>query len=188
MLFNLIGSLLAVTRLTTLREKNSGILGPPTFSKKAAEAAKSGPPYYHANMGIFQPEEEDRKHRAQAPSSGDCVNGLAPTSIARWNERSIIRWQHRLQREHPTCTERSNRSLRVRMEGWRQGWHANGLGRSDWTTVGSAPHQRGVAHLPSWRNGDRAVLAVKGSLRRKERALDRSGPLCKPSARKEGGF
>ena len=31
--------------------------------------------------------------------------------------------------------------------------------------------------FPSWRNSDRSVLAVKGSLRRKERALDRSGPL-----------
>src|SRR5450755_53050 len=35
-------------------------------------------------------------------------------------ERSTNRWQHRLKREHPTCTERSNRSRRVRMEGWRQ--------------------------------------------------------------------
>src|SRR5277367_4195888 len=40
-------------------------------------------------------------------------------------ERSTNRWQRRLQREHPTCTERINRSLRVRMEGWRQfGWGA----------------------------------------------------------------
>lgn len=30
------------------------------------------------------------------------------------------RWQHRLNREHPTCTERLNVHLRVRMEGWRQ--------------------------------------------------------------------
>src|SRR5580693_3517609 len=40
---------------------------------------------------------------------------------------------------------------------------------------------RATAPFPSWRNGDRSVLAVKGSLRRKERALDRSGPLCTPS-------
>src|SRR5882672_9893430 len=40
--------------------------------------------------------------------------------------RSIIRWQHRLKREHPTCTERKqNRSLRLRMEGWRQ-WQLGG--------------------------------------------------------------
>src|ERR1017187_2823473 len=26
--------------------------------------------------------------------------------------RSKIRWQHRLKREHPTCTERTNRSLK----------------------------------------------------------------------------
>ncbi len=36
----------------------------------------------------------------------------------RWKQRSKIRWQHRLKREHPTCTERKqNRSPRVRMEG-----------------------------------------------------------------------
>ena len=44
---------------------------------------------------------------------------------------------------------------------------------------------RATAPFPSWRNGDRSVLAVKGSLRRKERALDRSGPLCTPSAMRE---
>jgi hypothetical protein len=36
------------------------------------------------------------------------------------HRRSIIRWQHRLNRERPTCTERMNRSSRVRMEAWRQ--------------------------------------------------------------------
>ena len=46
-------------------------------------------------------------------------------------ERSTIRWQHRLKREHPTCTERNkNRSPRVRMEGRRQGWLGRGgMGR-----------------------------------------------------------
>ena len=34
--------------------------------------------------------------------------------------RSKIRWQHRLKRERPTCTERTDRSSRVRMEAWRQ--------------------------------------------------------------------
>jgi hypothetical protein len=32
------------------------------------------------------------------------------TTIARWKQRSIIRWQHRLKREHPTCTVRTSRS------------------------------------------------------------------------------
>src|ERR1700731_2315334 len=36
------------------------------------------------------------------------------------DERSIIRWQHRLKRERPTCTERTKSLTRVRMEGWRQ--------------------------------------------------------------------
>jgi len=30
--------------------------------------------------------------------------------LLRWNGRSIIRWQHRLKREHPTGTERIKRS------------------------------------------------------------------------------
>ena len=59
---------------------------------------------------------------------------------------------------------------RVRMEGWRQ----RGLGAKE---EEERPKSRATAPFPSWRNGDRAVLAVKGSLRRKERALDRSGPL-----------
>src|ERR1019366_7397854 len=37
------------------------------------------------------------------------------------DERSKIRWQHRLKREHPTGTERTKiAQSRVRMEGWRQ--------------------------------------------------------------------
>jgi hypothetical protein len=44
-----------------------------------------------------------------------------PNFYREMEERSTNRWQHRLKREHPTCTERVNRSLRVRMEGWRQG-------------------------------------------------------------------
>jgi hypothetical protein len=43
-----------------------------------------------------------------------------PTSIVEMHERSIIRWQHRLKRERPTCTERTKSLTRVRMEGWRQ--------------------------------------------------------------------
>ena len=40
-----------------------------------------------------------------------------PRSITRWNERASNRWQRRLYREHPMCTERISRSPRVRMEG-----------------------------------------------------------------------
>src|ERR1700731_1460109 len=36
------------------------------------------------------------------------------------DERSIIRWQHRLKRERATCTERTKSLTRVRMEGWRR--------------------------------------------------------------------
>ena len=33
-----------------------------------------------------------------------------PSFHPRWKQRSTIRWQHRLKREHPTCTERRKRS------------------------------------------------------------------------------
>jgi len=56
---------------------------------------------------------------------GDCVKRLAQLPSSRWKTRSINRWQHRLKREHPTCTERKNAHTRVRMEGWRQ-WRLGG--------------------------------------------------------------
>ena len=43
-----------------------------------------------------------------------------PDSILEMEERSKIRWQHRLKRGHPTGTERRIAQQRVRMEGWRQ--------------------------------------------------------------------
>jgi len=61
------------------------------------------------------------KHR----SAHDCVYGLAHLRLE-MEERSTNRWQHRLKREHPTCTRaKHNRSSRVRMEGWRQ-WRLDG--------------------------------------------------------------
>jgi hypothetical protein len=50
--------------------------------------------------------------------------GVAGVS-SREKRRTIIRWQHLLNREHPTGTERKIAHTRVRMEGWRQrrlGW------------------------------------------------------------------
>src|SRR5258708_13482556 len=40
-----------------------------------------------------------------------------PTFILEMEERSTNRWQHRLKREHPTCTERNN-SL-IKKSGWK---------------------------------------------------------------------
>src|SRR5260370_42587347 len=56
----------------------------------------------------------------QKPSSGDCVIALAQRPLRDRVEGRYNRWQHRLNREHPTCTERWNAHIRVRMEGWRQ--------------------------------------------------------------------
>jgi hypothetical protein len=44
------------------------------------------------------------------PSSGDCVIGLANTPSARSSKGRDNRWQHPLNREHPTCSERAKRS------------------------------------------------------------------------------
>src|SRR5579862_5746185 len=67
-----------------------------------------------------KPFQEEERHKPK-PSCGDCVNRLAQGSLFKQqNHRAPIRWQHRLNRERPTCTERINRSSRVRMEAWRQ--------------------------------------------------------------------
>jgi hypothetical protein len=47
------------------------------------------------------------KHRAPAPSSAMAW----PNFHREMEERSTNRWQHRLQREHPTCTEQNQKSL-----------------------------------------------------------------------------
>ena len=63
-------------------------------------------------------EEKSQKPRCRVP-----VTALIawPTSVMRWKRGRQIRWQHRLKREHPTCTERNQIAhRRVRMEGWRQ--------------------------------------------------------------------
>src|ERR1700680_3092386 len=58
------------------------------------------------------------KVKAQAPSAGDCVNGLAQLLSTKMEERSTNRWQHRLKREHPTCTERESLNEEC---GWKGG-------------------------------------------------------------------
>src|SRR3984957_3395971 len=146
-------------------------------------------PLRHSRPGLLPAAEYFRLVESEAPrpapSSGDCVYGLAPTCIARWEQRSTNRWQHRLQREHPTGTERNNRSTRVRMEGWRQGC----FGRKARTEKPRQDQKSGrpLPFLPDGMVTDRSSPS-RVRWRRKERALDRSGPLCTPSARKEGGF
>ena len=60
-----------------------------------------------------------KEKKSPKPSSGDCVNRLAQLPSLRWNDRSTIRWQHRLKREHPTCTERNK--IAHRECGWKGG-------------------------------------------------------------------
>ena len=78
-------------------------------------------PRYRHSRGLVQISKKGAGGtKPTAPSSGDCVYRLTQLQSWRWNVRSIIRWQRRLKREHPTCTEPRNGSHRVRMEGWRQ--------------------------------------------------------------------
>jgi hypothetical protein len=75
-------------------------------------------------------------------------------------ERSTNRWQHRLKREHPTCTERNQKSLIESADGRV----ATGLAWARRKNASKTKNPEATAPFPSWRNGDRAVLAVKGSL------------------------
>jgi hypothetical protein len=43
-----------------------------------------------------------------------------------WKERSLNRWQHRLKREHPTCTERK---ALIQECGWKGGDSGDSAGR-----------------------------------------------------------
>ena len=59
-------------------------------------------------------QNHSRKEKRQKPkpSSGDCVNRRAEYffTLQEQNHRAPNRWQHRLNRERPMCTER-NKSL-----------------------------------------------------------------------------
>ena len=92
-------------------------------------------------------------------------------------ERSPIRWQHRLKREHPTCTERP--SLIKSADGRV-------------ATVAEGTTYLGLVAIPRpWASFlPRVIVAERSSpsrvrLRRAERALDRSRPLCPNTARKK---
>jgi len=108
-----------------------------------------------------------RKHKAQTPSSGDCIIAWPNFQSNRWNGRSTIRWQHRLKRERPTCTER-NRKSRVRMEGWtaarrrknhvqrkNKGTHLTPAGllmESDYTSYAPATGPTKCSPAKTWQN------------------------------------
>jgi hypothetical protein len=72
-------------------------------------------PLYNSQRKPLAIAAQKQKHRQEGkikslkPSSGDCVNRLGQLLGVEKN-RSTNRWQHRLKRERPTCTER-NESL-----------------------------------------------------------------------------
>jgi hypothetical protein len=58
-----------------------------------------------------KPFQEEKRQKPK-PSFGDCVHRQAQLSEFHRKRRSIIRWQHRLNRERPTCTERMESLLK----------------------------------------------------------------------------
>jgi hypothetical protein len=79
----------------------------------------------------------ERKSKSPKPSSGDCVNRLAQPSSLGMEARSTIRWQHRLKREHPTCTERT-KSLNKEC-GWKGGDSGDSAGEKPCSTKSEEP-------------------------------------------------
>jgi hypothetical protein len=102
-----------------------------------------------------------RFHRSLWRWAPCTTHPIWPNFHREMEERSTIRWQHRLKREHPTCTERSKKSLTKSADGrvatGLVGARRNGKKRKEQESRSDCP-------FPSWGNGDRAVLAVKGSL------------------------
>ncbi|SRR6266496_226520 len=72
-------------------------------------AQVNAPTQGHLTLKWDQKHSKKGKTKPKTPSSGDCVNRLAQL-LCKEKDRSTIRWQHRLKRERPTCTERKNRS------------------------------------------------------------------------------
>ena len=62
------------------------------------------------SLRCFFPAVAGILHSKLSPSSGNGVNRLAQLPSREMKPRSIIRWQHRLKREHPTGTGRKCRS------------------------------------------------------------------------------
>jgi len=67
-------------------------------------------------------EKVETKPKRRVPVT---ASNAWPTSIFVTEERSIIRWQHRVQRERPTCTERKHRSPEC---GWKDGVSGDSAG------------------------------------------------------------
>src|SRR5206468_1051170 len=79
-------------------------------------------PTARAGSRVMKGSSLKNRCEAPAPSSGDCVNRLAQLPSAGWNGRSLIRWQHRLKREHPTGT---GRPIAHKECGWKGGDSGN---------------------------------------------------------------
>jgi len=112
-------------------------------------------------MGIFQPEEEDRKHRAQPR--------VPVTALMAWPDFHLemeTEVENQVAAPAATRTPNLHRGKQSLTEecGWKGGDRV-GLGaKQKQRKRGKTENREQPSPFPSWRNGDRAVLAVKGSL------------------------
>ncbi len=79
-------------------------------------------------------EERSSKGKAKAQSRVSVTASIAWPDFHsyEWNERSKIRWQHRLKREHPTGTERTESLLEEC--GWKGGDSGDSAGEKSCPT------------------------------------------------------
>ena len=86
-----------------------------------------------------------------------------------WDRRSTNRWQHRLKREHPTCTERI-KSL-IEECGWKGGDSGGDSvekkpcptkERQNQLDSDRPSHGRRIHSEPRWRGGEPFMMAPKG--------------------------
>src|SRR5258705_12873861 len=59
-----------------------------------------------AGSSVIKNIEEKRKTKRKRRVPVTALNAWPNFHSQEWNGRSTIRWQHRLKREHPTCTRR----------------------------------------------------------------------------------
>ena len=88
-----------------------------------AAAKRSRQPHKTKQTKSKSFQEEARQE--PKPSSGDCVNRLAQGRLSRVEPQGAKQMAAPAEPRTPNCTERTNRSSRVRMEAWPQwllGW------------------------------------------------------------------
>ena len=91
-------------------EKARGVAASLVDQWRSIRTAAQQRPSGDAGGSLKQKHSKEGKARAQSRVPVTAFNRLAQTSSLRRSTGRLIRWQRRLKRERPTCTERKNRS------------------------------------------------------------------------------